>query len=58
MGGLPSGAGALVGKRLGEYEMLALLALGGTAEIYLARVGGTAWRDVNHPKKRSMQSKK
>ncbi|KAB2898476.1 MAG: serine/threonine protein kinase, partial [Kofleriaceae bacterium] len=42
MGGLPSGAGALVGKRLGQYELLALLALGGTAEIYLARVGGTA----------------
>jgi serine/threonine protein kinase len=42
MGGLPSGAGALVGKRLGDYELLALLALGGTAEIYLARVGGTA----------------
>jgi serine/threonine-protein kinase len=42
MGSLPSGAGALVGKRLGQYELLALLALGGTAEIYLARVGGTA----------------
>ncbi|MCL4226460.1 MAG: protein kinase [Myxococcales bacterium] len=42
MASLPSGAGALVGKRLGQYEMLALLALGGTAEIYLARVGGTA----------------
>ena len=42
MGGLPSGAGALVGKRLDQYELLALLALGGTAEIYLARMGGTA----------------
>ena len=42
MGSLPSGAGALVGKRLGQYELLALLALGGTAEIYLARIDGTA----------------
>ncbi len=42
MGSLPSGAGALVGKRLGQYDLLALLALGGTAEIYLARVSGTA----------------
>jgi len=40
--GLPSGAGALVGQRLGSYELLALLALGGTAEIYLARIVGTA----------------
>jgi len=39
--GLPSGAGALVGQRLGKYEILALLALGGTAEIYLARIEGT-----------------
>ena len=39
--GLPSGAGALVGQRLGKYELLALLALGGTAEIYLARIDGT-----------------
>lgn len=37
-----SNAGALVGKWLGKYEILALLALGGTAEIYLARVGGVA----------------
>jgi serine/threonine-protein kinase len=42
MGGLPSGAGALVGQRLGKYEIVALLALGGTAEIYLARIDGTA----------------
>ncbi|HVK74871.1 MAG TPA: protein kinase [Kofleriaceae bacterium] len=42
MGGLPSGAGALVGQRLGNYELVALLALGGTAEIYLARIDGTA----------------
>ena len=41
MGGLPAGAGALVGQRLGKYELLALLALGGTAEIYLARIDGT-----------------
>ncbi len=34
--------GALIGKRLGKYEVLALLALGGTAEIYLARIGGAA----------------
>ena len=38
----PSGAGALVGRRLGKYEILALIALGGTAEIYLARIGGEA----------------
>src|SRR6476661_7709470 len=42
MSGLPAGAGALLGKRLGRYEVLALLALGGTAEIYLARIGGAA----------------
>jgi serine/threonine-protein kinase len=42
MSGLPAGAGALLGKRLGKYEVLALLALGGTAEIYLARIGGAA----------------
>src|SRR5258705_5307422 len=40
MSGIPAGAGSLLGKRLGKYEILALLALGGTAEIYLARVGG------------------
>ena len=40
MSGVPAGAGSLIGKRLGKYDMLALLALGGTAEIYLARVGG------------------
>ncbi|HRC54925.1 MAG TPA: protein kinase, partial [Kofleriaceae bacterium] len=42
MSGIPAGAGALLGKRLGKYEILALLALGGTAEIYLARIDGTA----------------
>lgn len=42
MSGPPAGAGSLVGKRLGKYEILALLALGGTAEIYLARIGGAA----------------
>ena len=42
MAGVPAGSGALVGKRLGSYEIVALLALGGTAEIYLARIGGTA----------------
>ena len=38
MSGIPAGAGSLIGKRLGKYEILALLALGGTAEIYLARI--------------------
>ena len=38
----PSGSGALVGKRLGKYEVLALLAIGGTSEIYLARIAGEA----------------
>ena len=42
MSGIPAGAGALLGKRLGKYEILALLALGGTAEIYLARTHGTS----------------
>ncbi len=42
MSGVPAGAGSLIGKRLGKYELLALLALGGTAEIYLARIGGAA----------------
>src|SRR5690606_11739639 len=42
MSGIPAGAGSLLGKRLGKYELLALLALGGTAEIYLARIGGVA----------------
>ena len=42
MSGLPAGAGALLGQRLGKYEILALLALGGTAEIYLARIAGAA----------------
>jgi serine/threonine protein kinase len=35
-------AGALIGHRMGKYELLALLALGGTSEIYLARIGGVA----------------
>jgi serine/threonine protein kinase len=34
--------GSLVGQRLGKYDLLALLAIGGTAEIYLARIGGEA----------------
>jgi serine/threonine-protein kinase len=38
----PGSAGSLVGQRLGKYEILALLAIGGTAEIYLARIGGEA----------------
>ncbi len=42
MSGIPAGAGSLIGKRLGKYEILALLALGGTAEIYLARIDGAA----------------
>ena len=42
MGRFPAGAGALVGKRLGSHEIVALLAVGGTAEIYLARVAGAA----------------
>ena len=42
MSGVPAGAGSLIGKRLGKYDILALLALGGTAEIYLARIGGAA----------------
>jgi len=42
MSGIPAGAGGLLGKRLGKFEILALLALGGTAEIYLARIGGAA----------------
>ena len=42
MSGIPAGAGQLLGKRLGKFDILALLALGGTAEIYLARIGGAA----------------
>nr|HEX4316909.1 protein kinase [Kofleriaceae bacterium] len=42
MATVPAGAGSLLGKRLGKYEVLALLALGGTAEIYLARIAGAA----------------
>ena len=40
MSNIPAGAGALLGQRLGNYEIVALLALGGTAEIYLAKVSG------------------
>ncbi len=36
------GAGSLVGERLGKYHLLALIAIGGTAEIYLARIAGEA----------------
>ncbi len=42
MGAVPAGAGSLVGQHLGKYQLLALLALGGTAEIYLARIEGTS----------------
>src|SRR3954465_1226386 len=42
MSGIPGGAGQLLGKRLGKVRIVALLALGGTAEIYLARIGGAA----------------
>ena len=42
MAQLPSNAGSLIGQRLDEYELVALLALGGTAEIYLARHSGVA----------------
>jgi serine/threonine-protein kinase len=38
----PGRSGDLVGQRLGKYELLALIAVGGTAEIYLARIGGEA----------------
>ena len=38
----PVTAGSLVGERLGKYHLLALIAIGGTAEIYLARIGGEA----------------
>jgi serine/threonine-protein kinase len=37
-----SAQGSLVGERFGKYQLLALLAVGGTAEIYLARIGGEA----------------
>jgi serine/threonine protein kinase len=40
--GAPAGTGQLIGQRLGKYEVVALLALGGTAEIYLARIDGAA----------------
>ena len=34
--------GTLVGQRFGKFDLLALLAVGGTAEIYLARIAGEA----------------
>ena len=40
--GMNINQGALVGSRLGKYELLALLAVGGTAEIYIARIDGEA----------------
>ena len=42
MSAAASNAGALIGHRMGKYELVALLALGGTAEIYLARIAGVA----------------
>jgi serine/threonine-protein kinase len=42
MAGPVAAQGALVGKRMGKYDVLALLAVGGTAEIYLARIAGEA----------------
>jgi len=42
MGVGPGRAGSLVGQKLGKYDVLALLAIGGTAEIYLARIVGEA----------------
>lgn len=38
----PAIKGALVGQKLGKYELLALIAVGGTAEIYLARISSTS----------------
>ncbi len=38
----PARNGELVGKKLGKYELLALIAVGGTAEIYLARISGAS----------------
>lgn len=36
----PPAVGGLIGRRLGDYELLALLAMGGTSAIYLARIAG------------------
>ncbi len=38
----PARTGELVGQKLGKYELLALIAVGGTAEIYLARISGAS----------------
>jgi serine/threonine protein kinase len=43
MSGIPAGAGRCSGA---SGQILALLALGGTAEIYLARIGGAAGFEV------------
>ncbi|MBL4633029.1 MAG: serine/threonine protein kinase [Kofleriaceae bacterium] len=40
--GSGSRTGELVGQKLGKYELLSLIAVGGTAEIYLARVSGAS----------------
>ena len=37
-----SAAGELIGRQLGKYQLVSLIAVGGTAEIYLARVLGAA----------------
>lgn len=37
-----SNADSLIGQRMGKYELVALVARGGTAEIYLARIDGVA----------------
>lgn len=37
-----SNASGLVGQCMGKYELVALVARGGTAEIYLARIAGVA----------------
>ncbi len=34
--------GELIGQKLGKYELLSLIAVGGTAEIYLARISGAS----------------
>ena len=38
----PARSGELIGQKLGKYEILALIAVGGTAEIYLARITGAS----------------